>query len=58
LVPGSAWICACDEVLTAEVVIGNEALVAPLGTVTLDGMLMTELLLVSATETPPFGAGA
>ena len=55
--PGSAWICAAVEVLTAEVVIGNEALVAPAGTVTLDGMLMTELLLVSATETPPDGAG-
>jgi hypothetical protein len=57
-VPGSAWICAGVELLTAKVVIGNEALVAPAGTVTLDGMLMTELLLESATETPPFGAGA
>jgi hypothetical protein len=51
-------MCAGVEVLTAEVVTGNEALVAPAGTVTLDGTLMTELLLVSATETPPEGAGA
>jgi hypothetical protein len=57
LVPGSAWICAGVEVLTAEVVTGNETLVAPAGTVTLDGILLTELMLVSATETPPDGAG-
>jgi hypothetical protein len=58
LVPGSAWICAAVEVLTAEVLTGNETLVAPAGTVTLDGMLIIELLLESATETPAFGAGA
>ena len=36
----------------------NVALVAPAGTVTLDGTLAAPLLLASATVAPPAGAGA
>ena len=43
---------------TSPVFTGNVALVAPAGTVTLEGTLATKLLLVSATRAPPAGAGA
>ena len=43
---------------TSPVFTGNVALVAPAGTVTLEGTLAAKLLLVSATRAPPTGAGA
>ena len=46
------------ETRTTEVLTVNVALVAPAGTVTLEGTLAAPLLLESATCTPPAGAGA
>jgi hypothetical protein len=43
--------------VTADVLIGNVALVAPAATVTFSGTLAAELLLDSATTAPPVGAG-
>ena len=43
---------------TSPVFTENVALLAPAGTVTLEGTLAAELLLVSATRAPPAGAGA
>ena len=43
---------------TSPVFTGNVALLAPGGTVTLEGTLAAELLLVSATRAPPAGAAA
>src|SRR2546430_124580 len=43
---------------TSPVFTGNAALLAPAGTVTLEGTLAAELLLVSATRAPPAGAAA
>ena len=45
------------EARTAEVLTVNVALVAPAGTVTLEGTLAAPLLLESATCAPPVGAG-
>ena len=46
------------DVLTALVLTGKVALVAPAGTVTLDGTLAAPLLLESVPCTPPAGATA
>ena len=46
------------DVLTALVLTGKVALVAPAGTVTLDGTLAAPLLLESVPCTPPAGAAA
>ncbi len=46
------------DAATALVFTGNVALVAPAGTVTLEGTLAAPLLLESATCAPPAGAGA
>jgi hypothetical protein len=43
---------------TSPVFTGNVALLAPAGTVTLEGTLAAKLLLVSATRAPPAGAAA
>ena len=45
------------ETRTAEVLTVNVALVAPAGTVTLEGTLAAPLLLESRTSAPPAGAG-
>jgi hypothetical protein len=45
------------ETRTTEVLTVNVALVAPAGTVTLEGTLAAPLLLASRTCTPPAGAG-
>src|SRR3979490_3294200 len=45
------------DVATAVVFTGNVAVVAPAGTVTLEGALAAPLLLESATCAPPVGAG-
>ena len=45
------------ETRTAEVLTVNVALVAPAGTVTLEGTLAAPLLLESRTCAPPGGAG-
>jgi hypothetical protein len=45
------------EEATALVLTTNVALVAPAGTVTLEGTLAAPLLLASATCAPPAGAG-
>ena len=45
------------DAATALVFTGNVALVAPAGTVTLEGTLAAPLLLESATCAPPAGAG-
>jgi hypothetical protein len=45
------------ETRTTEVLKVNVALVAPAGTVTLEGTLAAPLLLASTTCTPPVGAG-
>jgi len=47
------------EVLTTttDVFTGNVALIAPAGTVTLEGTLAAALLLASAICAPPMGAG-
>jgi hypothetical protein len=45
------------EKRTADVLTVKEALVAPAGTVTLEGTWAAELLLESATCAPPAGAG-
>src|SRR5882757_4604366 len=42
---------------TSPVFTGNVALLAPAGTVTLEGTLAAKLLLASATRAPPAGAG-
>jgi hypothetical protein len=49
-------IVAVELLLTAIVVTGNVAVVAPVGTVTLGGTVAAALLLESVTTTPPFGA--
>jgi len=46
------------ETRTTEVLTANVALVAPAGTVTLEGTLAAPLLLESMTCAPPAGAGA
>src|ERR1700716_16842 len=45
------------DAVTALVFTGNVALVAPAGTVTLEGTLAAPLLLESMTCAPPAGAG-
>src|SRR6267378_1070292 len=45
------------DAVTGLVFTGNVALVAPAGTVTLEGTLAAPLLLESATCAPPAGAG-
>src|SRR5258708_32317669 len=45
------------DTATTEVLTANVALVAPAGTVTLEGTLAAPLLLASATCAPPAGAG-
>jgi hypothetical protein len=52
-----AKIWAEVEKRTIDVFTGNVALVAPAGTVTLEGTLATPLLLESRTCAPPAGAG-
>jgi len=46
------------EISTMDVFTQNDALVAPAGTNTLEGMLAAKLLRASATLAPPAGAGA
>lgn len=53
-----AVIVADVENMTAEVPTVNVAVVAPAGTVTLEGTCAAELLLESATCAPPARAGA
>ena len=54
--PNDAEMVAVCFVVTALVVIGNVALVAPAGTVTLAGTAAAAKLLESATVAPPAGA--
>jgi hypothetical protein len=54
--PALAVILTGVEEVTAEVVIGNVAVVAPAGTVTPAGTVAVPLLLDSATAKPPAGA--
>jgi len=57
LPPYEAEIWAEVEKRTIDVFTGNVALVAPTGTVTLEGTLAAPLLLESRTSAPPAGAG-
>ena len=52
-----AEIVADVEMRTTDVLTVKVALLAPAGTVTLDGPLAAPLLLESLTVTPPAGAG-
>src|SRR5439155_937050 len=51
-------IVAVVEMMTIDVFTVNVALMAPAGTVTLDGTLARPLLLERKTTAPPLGAGA
>ena len=53
--PYDAEIVAVCLVVTAFVVIGNIAVVAPAGTMTVDGTVAAEELLASVTLAPPGG---
>jgi len=50
-------VAPCAE-LTAEIVAGNAALVAPAGTVNVDGTATAVLLLARLTDSPPLLAAA